>query len=137
MPHRPLIPLLVAALLATAACQYRPGEAEVDPLPVEAYPEITVSGVLEGQTLVAETPNVQRGDNVPLSVSLPLRLKNRDNIPVQYRFIFTDRSGRPLDIDPGWKYTTLRGRERTYLLGSATDTNANDWQLQVREEAEE
>ena len=136
MLTRPLILLIAVTLLTSTACKYRPGEAEVDPLSVEAYPEITVSGVLEGQTLLAEPPNVQRGDNVPLSISVPLRLKNRDNIPVQYRFIFTDRSGRPLDIDPGWKYTTLRGRERTYLLGSATDINANDWQLQVREEAE-
>ncbi len=136
MKHRPLVFVLTLALLATAACKYRPGEAEVDPLSVEAYPEITVSGVLEGQTLLAEPPNVQRGDNRPLSISVPLRLRSRDVVKVQYRFLFTDRSGRPLDNDPGWHFATIRGREKVYLLGSAMDTNANDWQLQVREAQE-
>jgi hypothetical protein len=127
------ITCLLFLLSAVAGCTYAPGKAEVDPLSVEAYPQITVSGVLEGNTFLAEPPVVQRGDNRPLSISVPLRLAIREEIPVQYRFIFTDQAGRPLDIEPGWTYTVMRGRERTYLAGAASDTTAADWQLQVRE----
>lgn len=131
---KPIAALLALALLTPlAACKYEPGQAEVDPLSVEAYPQITVSGSMVGQTFLSEPPIVTQTDQKPLQVTVPLRLKQEEELSVQYRFLFRNAAGVPLDLDPGWKYTVIRGREKTWMQGTAKDTSAKDWQLEVRE----
>lgn len=134
MKRTALLTLLVAATLAALpACTYTPGSATDDPLPMSQYPQITVSGDdLLHETKLAEPPAVSVGDYRPMSVTVALRLEDHTDEKVQYRFLFFDERRVPLDIDPGWKYTVLRGREKTYLQGSALDTTAVNWQLEVR-----
>ncbi len=113
-----------------------PGAAEPDPLPASAYPQIAALGGLDGY-LAYDKPVVNRPADRPMNVSVPIRLKSDAGLKTQYRFIFFDQNGRPLEPDPTWQFTFLPARAQAFLEGSALDTDAVDWRLEVRPSLEE
>jgi uncharacterized protein YcfL len=133
MLTRMLTALALGLLITAAGCQdpvMAPYAGQVDLLPAQEYPQIAVDKGL-AKFLAFDRPNVQGGPDKPLSVAVPTRLLYDGNVNVQYKFIFLDRSGRPLKpaMDP--RYLLLTPRVQVMLSGAALDTNAVDWRLEV------
>lgn len=119
-------------LLGAAGCDTvrAPGTAIADPLPAGAYPQIEAAGGLEGFIVYGE-PKVGR-DRI-MSVTVPIRAAtDHEDVRVQYRFMFLDKSGVPIGDDPSWRYTKLASRRQEFLSGNAMDAGAMDWRLQIR-----
>lgn len=127
------LPTLTLALLLNGC--YAPGSADPDRLPDSRYPQIVTYGNLVNQFFFNQPIVTPEKDGVPMSVSVNLRLKEgytSKEVPCQYRFIFLDARGTPLDADPAWQYRNFPPRINVNLQGFAPDTGAVDWLLEVR-----
>jgi hypothetical protein len=100
-----------------------------------AYPQITLSPELAGW-VAADRPVVSQGEDGsgPLRVTVPVRtlVKRGETMRVQYRFVFLDSMGRPVEPQGDWRYVRLPANERRYFEGNALDGRATDWQLEIR-----
>lgn len=102
-----------------------------DPLPLEAYPRITA---LEGLSpwLLFEEPIVDASTaDRPLRVTVPVRLGYDRPRDVQYAYQFFDANGRLL-VERQWRFVHLEPRTVFHFEGSALETSAVDWRLEVR-----
>ena len=102
-----------------------------DPLVIQAYPKITVDRGLS-RFLGFSDPIVEATPDKPLNVTVPVRLLEDYAVNVQYRFIFVDNKGRPIQPEMGFQYIRMPARVQVFFKGAALDTNAVDWFLQVR-----
>jgi hypothetical protein len=128
----PIAALLLAFSAGLPACDTvkAPGSAQPDPLPPVMYPKIEAAEGLSG-FLKFDEPKIT--SESPLGVSVPIRAATDfEDLNVQYRFIFFDVKGVPIDPDRPWKYTKLASRRQEFLMGNALDSNAKDWRLQIR-----
>lgn len=131
-----LISLLV---LPSIGCRYRPDAARQDRVSEHNYPEVTVQGSLRTR-IVMSTPTVRNDPGTPMAVTVPVRyipLRRRvifgnADVPAQYRFIFLEADGTPMDRDPAWKYVNLTPRNQVFLTGAAMDLGAADWRCEIR-----
>lgn len=131
---RPATALTLAVTFAAAlfaGCKYSPGTPAVDRMPGTLYPQIVTLYGLDRGNLIADAPRVTPESDRPMSVTVPLRTKRRE-IPVQYRILFLDARGVPIDDDPHWQYAFLQPRARTFLTANAPDIGAVDWICEVR-----
>ena len=132
-----LLALLVLSL--STGCRYRPDGARPDRVSEQSYPEVTVQDSLRTR-IVMSAPTVRNDAGTPMSVTVPVRyipLRRRvifgnADVPAQYRFIFLQADGTPLDPDPAWKYITLPPRTQVFLTGAAMDLGATDWRCELR-----
>lgn len=132
-----LLALLVLPL--STGCRYRPDAARTDRVSEQSYPEVTVQDSLRTR-IVMSTPTVRNDPGTPMAVTVPVRyipLRRRvifgnADVPAQYRFIFLQADGTPLDPDPAWKYVTLTPRNQVFLTGAAMDLGATDWRCELR-----
>ena len=137
MRSRQLIGSVLAAVLVAvmvSACESPskpPRGVPSDPLAAEDYPRITAEGDL-AKYLRHSTPTTIRMAGQPLRVSVPVRLVNKDEFNVQYRFEFFDAAAQPLQTEPQWKYERLPARTQVFLEGAAMDNTAQSWRLIVR-----
>lgn len=126
--------LVLTALspLALTGCDTTkaPGSSIADPLPPAAYPQIVVDKSIEGY-IANGVPKVERARI--MSVTVPIRaVTDKEDLRVQYRFIFLDKNGVPIGADPDWRYTQLQSRNQTFLKGNAIDAGAEDWRMEIR-----
>lgn len=110
-----------------------PGGAAADPLPAWQYPKVEAAGGLSPH-LVVSAPVVTAGTETrPMSVVAGVRSTwDKSVLNVQYRYFFFDEQGRPLNANPDWRFAKLPPRSQVFLEGSAMDTTARDWRLQIR-----
>ncbi|MCE9591119.1 MAG: DUF1425 domain-containing protein [Planctomycetes bacterium] len=119
-------------VFAAAGCDMPPGAGRADPILRENYPRIVALEDLD-HILAFSPADVRGGDgSVPLSVSVPARVKSNDDYEVQYRFEFFDKGGRPIRPNMEWRYLKMPARAQVFMEGAAVDTNAADWRLLVR-----
>jgi len=134
-----VIPMLLCTVLLTGC--YRPYGAQPDPMPSAQYPKIVTQGWLRNDFYEFDAPDVTpEAGNRPMSVSVYVRLKEfawEKSIDCQYRFIFLDEHGAPLDPDPTWHYRQIEPRVITTLQGSAPDIGAVDWRCEIRQDRRE
>ena len=97
----------------------------------EADPQITMFEALD-QQLAFGQPDVHRGTFEPLRVVISVRATENQPQRVQYRFEYFDRSGRPMRPSMDWRYLLLPIGGERIMEGSALDTAAVDWRLEVR-----
>jgi uncharacterized protein YcfL len=138
------IALIVAAAAAigfSAGCddgaRNVPRGTERDKLHPGKYPQmVSMEGLddvvgAQYERVVEELPNAAEGK--VLRVTVPVRCLTGKDIRVQYRFIFMDAQGRPVERNEvGWKYQVLPPRVERFLEGNALDTNAVAWRLEIR-----
>lgn len=132
--------LLAAASLAAvlaAGCKTdtvkAPGSAGVDQLPSDQYPKVEATGGLSPYIVISGANVTDGTPTRPMSVVSAVRSTwDKDVLNVQYRYFFFDERNTPLDTDPDWRFVKLPPRSQVYLEGSALDTNARDWRLQIR-----
>lgn len=124
------------ALLMLAGC-YTPGSASTDPLPDAKYPKVVTFGWLDNDFYVDAPIVVPEEDGRPMRVTVEVRRLepafNRE-LPAQYRFIFLNQYGEPLDPDPAWQYRAIEPQVKTILQGFAPDTGAVDWRCEIRKD---
>lgn len=133
---RLLAPLFVTALVL-AGCRYTPGYAKEDRLADEDYPQIVTMGVLHNDFFFSPPVVTPQQGNKPMSVSVDVRRKEPrwdKDLPVQYRFIFLDGAGVPLNPNPTWQWRMVSPRVKTNLQGFAPDIGASDWRLEIRKD---
>jgi uncharacterized protein YcfL len=125
------IALAASALVGCTPTQRGPISAAADPIPLEAYPKITVPYALAPYIVAAPT-TVQEGG--VLKVTTPIRLTSNPGqwAKVQYRYIFLDSRGLPVRSQPEWQPITLEPHQQVFLSANSLDTNATDWRLEIR-----
>ena len=135
---RLLLLVTLTALCASmlAGC-YRPFGAEPDRYPVSEHPNVYTLGWLRNDFYLQDAPVVtpEQG-NRPMSVTVAVRLREaawEDPIACQYRFMFFDERGVPLDPDPTWQFRIIEPRVSTYLQAGAPDIGAVDWHCEIRQ----
>lgn len=122
----------LAALLVLPACvSTAPPAAGPDPVSQQLQPQVLAQGEFEGK-LVTSRATVVRTENGAMSVSVPVRTRLQKDARAQYRFTFFDDRGRALRPEPDWQYTVLPARTQMILEGTALQTEAADWRLEVR-----
>lgn len=122
MQARPsmIVPLVLAAIAFTGCAA--PGPVEVD-----------MDSAVRGKTAFG-VPVVKRVPGEPLSVTVPVRSVAvfQDPLHVEYRFLFYDASGVPLEPQMAWADMSLPKGFEMYMKGAALDATAVAWKLYIR-----
>ena len=121
--------LMIAGL---TACSTNPVPAEPDHYTQETYPQVVAMGDLEGALAVGRPAIQPAGGGKPMIVSVPVRLLDDEPANAQYRFMFFDANGMPLEPAMEWKYVLLPPKVQTYLEGVSLQKEAADWRLEVQ-----
>jgi len=108
-----------------------PGAGMPDPLSADAYPQIVVTDKISDY-MGFHKPVVNVEPGKPMSVVVPARLLKEYAINAQYRFIFFNNAGAPLEPQMGFQYIRMPARVQVFMKGAALDTNAVDWRLEIR-----
>ena|SRR6266568_2535762 len=90
---------------------------------------------LAGDIQVMDAKSALAGDLMRAQVTL--KSKDRDTVPIQYRFEWYDANG--MEIGAGtsaWKPFLIYGRESRSLQGVAPDPRAREYKLKIREPEE-
>lgn len=88
---------------------------------------------LKGDIQVADVKSVMAGDLMRAQATL--RSKEKDTLPVQYRFEWYDAGGMEINSGAGsWKPLILYGREARTIQGVAPDPRAKEFILKIREQ---
>ncbi len=125
-----LVAFCCLTLLIAPACTTT-WKAHEDPAWRVGYPQVQSEPGLSRFMRYGE-PVVTPGD--PMQVVVPVRYQRRQqSLDIQYRFVFFDDLGRPLNPDAGWRWTQLPAKRPVYLEGTATQAGAADWSLELRE----
>ena len=134
MKHMKLLALLfvLPCLLAGCKTPKEPYAADPDPIAPVQYPQIAAEGKL-GDHLFYSKPIVRMGDaSTPMKVTVPLRLRDDKPVNAQYRFTFLDRDGAPVGPPMDWRFMVLPPRLQVFMEGSAMDSQAVDWRLELQ-----
>ena len=108
-----------------------PGYVQQDLLPADQYPRIDLDASLQTWLVSATAPRVLPGP--PLSVTYACRARtDTEELNVQYRYLWFDKNGVPLNGNPTWQYKRMPSRSEVFFTGNATDSTAVDWRLQIR-----
>ncbi|MCB9846324.1 MAG: DUF1425 domain-containing protein [Phycisphaeraceae bacterium] len=126
---------ITTSVLALTGCATRDASAPgamADPVPRVNYPNISILDELVPYVVVSE-PIVTKGPDQPLRVTVPIRAITRPReLNTQYRFIFFDADGRPIEPQQAWQYERLPSRAQRFFEANALDQRAVDWRLEVR-----
>ncbi|MCX5658446.1 MAG: hypothetical protein NTW19_01835 [Planctomycetota bacterium] len=130
------IALLAFGLFAILAvgCQSSPypDAGRADMMPPGTYPRnVMMDGVGEGVVLGEATVTAGTADK-PIKIQQPVRNILDYPINIQYHFEFFDASRRLVGPDAGWVFKALPPKAEVFLEGSALQTTATDWRLQIR-----
>ena len=134
--HTIVLTVSLTLVIALAGCKgpdtvKAPGTPRPDPLAGAQPKQVALSGL--DQVLVAGEPVVEPStEQKPMRVNVPVRSVSDDRLAVQYRFIFQDEKGRPLDTNPSWKFRMLEPRLSTSFEGQSLQRRAADWRLVIR-----
>jgi uncharacterized protein YcfL len=87
---------------------------------------------LKGDIQIVDIKSAMAGDI--LRVQATLRSKDKDTLPLQYRFEWYDAGGFEINSGAGsWKPLVLNGREVKTVQGVAPDPRAKEFKLKIRE----
>ena len=112
--------------------------ARADTLPPENYPRIMVEPGLNEFVFVVYDGILQEGGtpdggylSKPVSVQTPVRSGAREQITIQYRYLWFADNGR-LVTEGGWRFVPLEPGVQTLLSGNALDFESTGWRLEIR-----
>jgi len=112
----------------TTKAPYTP---RADTIAQQDYPQVTVTGDLR-KWVALNTPVVEKGDVMKVSVPVRLMSDTGEYARVQYRFQFLDKNGVPMRVQPDWRFQTLEPRNQVFLTANSMDAGAEDWRLEIR-----
>ncbi len=122
----------VAALAGTmiAGCGTAPPRVKNDSVSVENYPKVQATGGLN-KFMRINNANETRENDI-LYANVDIRWTGKKPVFYQYRFIFFDARGRPVNPDSAWGRGESAPGTVDYLSSNATTPNAIDWRLEIR-----
>lgn len=87
---------------------------------------------LKGDIQIVDVRSSMAGDIMRAQATL--RSKDKDTLPLQYRFDWYDAGGVEINAGAGsWKPLILYGRETKIVQGVAPDPRAKEFKLKIRE----
>lgn len=107
----------------------------------EGAPELSKNIVINNSSLagdveVVDVKSAMAGNLMKAQVTL--RSKDRDTIPIQYKFDWYDAQGMEIVANTGaWKPFLVYGRETKTIQGVAPDPRAHEFKLKIREKDDE
>lgn len=129
-----LIPAFIAALASAGlagGCQSTaPIGGQYDE--ARSYPNVTLSQPSLQKALGFQEPTVSTIENGLKHVTLPVRARSNETLHVQYRVLWFDKKGRPIEPKMSWRYTRLEPRQPETLTAGATSAEAADYDFQLR-----
>lgn len=134
MKRLTLLAALLAVPCALTACDTidkPPYAVKPDNVSEARYPQIATEGNL-GNHLSYARPIVRMDGQTPMSVTVPIRLRDDHPVNAQYRFSFLAADGSPLHPTSDWRFMVLPPRLQVFMEGSAMSTEAQDWRLEIR-----
>ena len=99
------------------------------------YPQIATEGNLGNHLSYARPivrPSGQAPGGTPMHVTVPIRLRDDKPVNAQYRFTFLAADGGPIGQPMDWRFMVLPPRLQVFMEGSALDSQAVDWRLEIR-----
>jgi Protein of unknown function (DUF1425) len=134
--------LTLLAGLLTAACvlpacdaiDKPPYAVKPDNVSEARYPQIATGGNL-GNHLSYAKPIVRAEPGNPMSVTVPIRLRDNKPVNAQYRFTFLAADGGPVGGAGGmqdWRFMVLPPRLQVFMEGLADSPDAVNWRLEIR-----
>ncbi|MEM1185363.1 MAG: DUF1425 domain-containing protein [Planctomycetota bacterium] len=97
---------------------------------VSEYPNVEAAGGLNKFMRVNNVAVNQQ--NSILFAAVDVRWIGKNPVYYEYRFIFFDSRGRPINPDGPWSRGDSEPGSVDYLTANATQPDATDWRLQIR-----
>jgi len=88
------------------------------------------TSTMSGEIEVVSAQRQQVGDL--MQVQITLRSKSPSTLNIQYRFDWFDQSGVLIKTNEAWKPLIIYTRETKMLLGTAPDSRAKEFKLELR-----
>lgn len=122
--------LVVAGLTGCRATSGIEASGKVDEAGFEKKIVINNRG-LSKEIEITDIKSTFVGDIMKVQVSL--HSKDRDTVPVQYRFDWFDAQGFDLNANQAWKPFLIYGKEVKVIQGVAPDQRAKEFKLKLRD----
>ena len=135
MKNLMLIPSLLAVAFVFTGCNEAVNEppyaVKPDGVSAAQYPQIATEGNL-GNHLSYAKPIIRDDGPTPIRVTVPIRLRDNNEVNAQYRFTFLGADGAPVDPPMDWRFMVLPPRLQVFMEGSALSNEAVGWRLEIR-----
>lgn len=108
------------------------GRASWDEQGARSLEKNVVFNGLKGDIQIVDVRSSMAGDIMRAQATM--RSKDKDTLPLQYRFDWYDAGGVEINAGAGsWKPLILYGRETKVVQGVAPDPRAKEFKLKIRE----
>ena len=124
------ITIITLGLFYMQGCSTGPIGAQPDV--VNEYPKVAFNTETLSKTLKLNPAVVSKSATGLLVVSQPIRNASDEVLDIEYRFIWKDVSGQPIQPQMNWRYKRLEPRLNDTISASATSDAATDYQIQLR-----
>ncbi len=111
-------------------CGTAPPAVNNDRVSADAYPKVQATGGLNRFMKINNATETRENDILYSNVDI--RWTGKKPVFYQYRFIFFDARGRPINPDSAWRRGESAPGTVDYLSSNATTPNAIDWRLEIR-----
>lgn len=121
--------LILAGLLLVGCGVKKPIEGRLDPYP---FGQIRFADKeLAGMTAIGVN-GAQRDEAGLLRLHVPIRSASNRQLRIEYRVIWLDQTGAPLNVDAGWLPKTLEPNVQDYIVTNSLSPRAAQFELSLR-----
>ena len=120
--------ILSSAILAGCGVK-KPIEGRLDPYP---YGQIRFADKELSDMTAVGVNGAQRDEAGLLHLHVPIRSASNKQLHVEYRVIWLDQSGAPLNPDAGWMTKTLEPNVQDYIVTNSLTPRATQFELSLR-----
>lgn len=96
------------------------------------YPNVTLSERSLQDALGFQEPVISQTPSGLMRVTIPLRARSNDELHLEYRFVWLDDEGAPVQPEMNWRPLRLEPRQPQYVSASASSAAAENYNFQVR-----
>jgi uncharacterized protein YcfL len=120
--------LVGAAMLA--GCSKGPIGGRADSAGV--YPNVSISSLSLADKVRLNPANVSETEVGLARLTQPIRAAADAGLAIEYRVIWFDRQGRPIEPMMTWRFKRLEPRVREFIEAEASSREAVDYEVQLR-----
>jgi uncharacterized protein YcfL len=130
--HVKVCGLMAVALLCLVGCKGYYGPIGPTYESVSTYPKITLSQGSLAEAIRVGEPTLATVANDLLQLNVPIRAHSDDQLHVEYRVVWKDKTGKPIAPQSVWTGIKLAPRQPQNLIATSTSKEAVDYNLQLR-----
>lgn len=128
--NRILRPVILALVMLFIAGCDKPIEPRYES--ASTYGKLTLSDTRLQDQLVFDDPVLTRNEVGLLRFTQLVRERKGHSLWIEYRLIWLDESGQPINPQMTWRAKRLESGQPEYLTATATNKRAIDYRLEVR-----